>query len=542
MVSVPSHDEEPSEIPIAPTHNLFALLAHLRDREREAKEQEDRYRDTFDHAPIGVAHVGQDLRFLSVSDGFCEFIGYSREELLGMTFPSITHPDDLQPDLAQARRLSVGELDGYALEKRYRRKDGGTVWGHLTVTMLRDVTGAALFQVAVVVDLTERREAEASWLAARVEAERQRARLDALLRETPSGISVAEAGSGRLLYHNDEAVRLLRHPMVSPVDQATFSHFGALHADGTHYAPEEYPLARALEGEVVSGEEMLYCRGDGMLTQLSVSAAPVRDADGEIILAVQSFEDLSERNRLTEELRQAEIRAESANRTKSAFLAMMSHELRTPLTSILGFSDLLLLGIPEHVGVEAEAQVERIRSSARHLLGLVDEVLSFARMESGARFELAFDPVDLEATIATVIGMLEPAARGKGLILFSNVEPRISIRTDVQRLQEILIHLTANAIKYTRVGEVEISARHVGDAVEIEVRDTGIGIAPEHIASIFDPFWQVHGPGGRPMGGVGMGLTVAQRLSRLLGGDLSVESILGEGSSFLLILPAEPED
>lgn len=522
--------------------DLHALLAGLHEREAAAEAAERRYLATFDQPAIGIAHVAPDLSFLSVSDGLCTFTGYSRQELLALNFAAISHPDDVQPNLAQAQRLAVGELDGYALEKRYLRKDGAVAWGHLTGSLLRDVTGAALYTVMVVVDITERKAAAAEWLAARVELERQRAAVDAALRDSAAGIAVVEAPSGRLLYHNEEAARLVHHPESASLDPASVpGGSGALHLDGRYYAVHEYPLNRALAGEVVHQEEILYCRGDGMLTHLSVSAAPVHDSEGRVVLAVTSFEDLSARRRLEEDLREAEARAASANAAKASFISMMSHELRTPITSILGFCDLLLMGVPEAVGPHAAEQVDRVRSSARHLLALIDEVLAYARLETGARLDLAWDPLEIGEVLHAVSEMLQPAARAKRLEL--RVEcpgAPLTARTDRHRLQQILLNLTANAIRYTEVGGVTLAAARDGQELVVTVRDSGIGIAPEHVERIFDPFWQVDSARGRPAGGVGVGLAVSQRLARLLGGELRVESELGKGSAFSLALPAEP--
>jgi signal transduction histidine kinase len=232
--------------------------------------------------------------------------------------------------------------------------------------------------------------------------------------------------------------------------------------------------------------------------------------------------------------------AVQASRAKSSFLAVMSHELRTPLNAILGYADLILVGIPARVPDETRHQVERIRYSAAHLLELVDDLLSFARVEAG-RDRVQVETVQLEAVVREAVAMIQPLAAGKGLKLGLSLPDSVTMSTDRAKLIRILHNLLSNAAKFTAQGSVKVDVRTDGDHVIAKVIDTGIGIAPANQERIFDPFWQVEQSPTRQHGGTGIGLGVARQLARMLGGDLTVESEVGKGSTFTLRLPVRIE-
>lgn len=229
-----------------------------------------------------------------------------------------------------------------------------------------------------------------------------------------------------------------------------------------------------------------------------------------------------------------------ASQAKSSFLAVMSHELRTPLNAILGYADLILMGVPSPVADETRHQVERMRSSAAHLLELVEDILSFARAEAG-RDRVQIEAVELAQIVGEAAGMVEPLAAGRGLELRRTVADGVTLSTDRAKLLRILHNLLSNATKFTPSGSVEIEAGADGSDIVVAVRDTGIGIPAEHRERIFDPFWQVEQSPTRLHGGTGIGLGVARQLARLLGGDVTVESEVGAGSTFTLRLPSRYE-
>ncbi len=228
-----------------------------------------------------------------------------------------------------------------------------------------------------------------------------------------------------------------------------------------------------------------------------------------------------------------------ANQAKSDFLAVMSHELRTPLTTVMGYTDLLLGGLPDPVADKPKSYVERIRNAAWHLLGLIEQILVYARLDAGHE-RLHAERLSVADLLADAAALIEPVAAERGLRFAVELVgvPEI-IETDLTKVRQILLNLLSNAIKFTDSGEVRLGAHQEGDMVVITVRDTGIGIAPEHAERVFDPFWQVDQSATRRVGGTGLGLSVSRRLARLLRGDLTLESTPGMGTVLSLRLPAK---
>jgi signal transduction histidine kinase len=237
------------------------------------------------------------------------------------------------------------------------------------------------------------------------------------------------------------------------------------------------------------------------------------------------------------EAQEALRRAEAADRAKGDFLATMSHELRTPLNAIIGYEQLLEDELFGPVNPQQQTQLRRIYTSADHLRGLVDEVLTLSRADAGHE-SLALEEVDVAGAVQSVAEMTAPLAAEKGLRFSVQRPPSgLALRTDPGKLRQVLLNLLSNAIKFTDRGEVMLQAREEGGAVVFVVRDTGIGVSPENLSKIFDPFWQVEQSHTRTYGGSGLGLAVSQRLARLLGGEVTAESAPGQGSTFTLRLP-----
>jgi PAS domain S-box-containing protein len=248
--------------------------------------------------------------------------------------------------------------------------------------------------------------------------------------------------------------------------------------------------------------------------------------------------EVQERRKFEEALLQARQSADEANKAKSNFLAVMSHELRTPLNAIGGYVQLLEMGVN---GPVTPAQIEslgRIDRSQRHLLRLINDVLNLSRIEAG-RVDYLAQPVPLAEVVASVIPLIEPQMQAKGLLFQSSVAPDLTATADREKVQQILVNLLTNAMKFTaRDGRVSVDAGDYADSrVFIRVSDTGIGIPPEMLATIFEPFIQVNSSRSRSEEGTGLGLAISRDLARGMGGDLTATSELGVGTALTLILP-----
>ena len=237
------------------------------------------------------------------------------------------------------------------------------------------------------------------------------------------------------------------------------------------------------------------------------------------------------------EAEEARAEAESANGAKGDFLAVMSHELRTPLSAIMGYQELLADGITGPINEQQSQQLGRIKASARHLLSLIDEILTFTRIDAG-REEVNIERVSLTGLLEPAAELVESLARGRGLHIEVMLPPQeITVETDAVKVRQMIVNLLSNGVKFTDRGRIILSGDQRGDQLVISVEDTGIGIGPDHIERIFEPFWQVEQKATRRAGGTGLGLTVTRRLALLLGGDVTVKSTPGEGTTFTICLP-----
>ncbi len=268
------------------------------------------------------------------------------------------------------------------------------------------------------------------------------------------------------------------------------------------------------------------------------SARVLRETDKERVdlLAMEQHARLiAERARAEAEVARAE--AERANTIKTDFLAVMSHELRTPLTAIMGYEELLSDGITGPVTDLQRQQLGRINASARHLLGLIDEILTFARVDIG-RERVRWESISVNETVNDGASLIESMATAKKLkfIIEPLAEDQV-IQTDATKFRQMLVNLLSNAVKFTERGEVRLTSSVRNGLLEIRIVDTGVGIDAANIETVFEPFWQVEQSATRKAGGTGLGLSVTRKLARLLGGDVTVASRVGAGTTFLLTLP-----
>jgi PAS domain S-box-containing protein len=295
------------------------------------------------------------------------------------------------------------------------------------------------------------------------------------------------------------------------------------------------------EGRVTNYELTARAR-DGRETVVSYNATTFADRAGKLQGVFAAAREITERRRFEQTLQEKNLELEAANRAKDRFLASMSHELRTPLNAITGFTGTLLMRLPGELTADQEKQLKTIRSNANHLLSLINDLLDLAKIESG-NIELNREPVVCQTLVREIAGSLAPLADSKGLRLrVAAPDEDVVVIADQRALRQIVINLANNAIKFTERGEIAIEVRRVGvnglSRTQIAVADTGIGIRPEDRSKLFAAFSRVDSPINRREEGTGLGLHLSQKLAAMIGGEISVASEFGKGSTFVLTLGA----
>jgi PAS domain S-box-containing protein len=406
-------------------------------------------------------------------------------------------------------------------------------WTPADVETLADVAAAAAHEVAL------RLEARAAVAA----AERQTARLLAAAGEGVLGVDAA----GRTTFANPAAERMLGWTAAEMAGRDQHALVHHTRADGAPCRAADCPMRAApAAGRAGRVDGEVFWRRDGSAFPVEYTVTPVFEA-GRPAGAVLTFQDVSRRRdaeaaerRALADAEHARADAERANAAKSQFLAVMSHELRTPLNAIGGYAELLEMGLRGPVTDAQRTDLARIKRSQQHLLGLINDILNYAKLEAG-HAHFAPEDVALDAAADDVVALVLPQLRAKGLTLARDAgwPPGIAARADREKLRQVLVNLLTNAVKFTDApGTIALGAERAGPAVRVRVRDTGIGIPADRLDHVFDPFVQVDPRLARTREGTGLGLAISRDLARAMGGDLTAESEVGVGSTFTLTLPA----
>lgn len=508
---------------------LRRARSSARDANRALRESEERFRGAFDGASIGMALVSPEGRFLLVNPALRRILRYNGNELLTKTFPEVTHPEDLDKDRALADQLLAGDIETYQIEKRYLRKDGETIWGRLTVSLVRDEAQHPRYVIAQVQDITPYKAAG----AALREAE---ARYRTLVEQIPAAVYVDAGESlGTPRYISPRLEAMLGYSPREWVEDPELW-IRAIH-------PEDRGRILAAIAAADGADEPMHLEyrflaQDGRHVWVHDQVGLVRDENGAPQYWQGFIIDITDRKRAEEELLLAKEAAEEASRLKSAFLSMATHELRTPLTIISGYVEMLAESVTGRLTPEEQEFLDVAQTGTRTLAALVDDLLDLARMEAG-RLDLNIRPVDVSEAIDRVHRLVAAQAASKRISLTVAAAPGLPlVAADLDRLVQVMFNLLGNAIKFTERGSVRLSVCAARGGVEFRVVDTGVGIAPEDLPRIFDEFRQADAGTTRKFGGSGLGLSIAKRLVEMQGGAIAVESAVGVGSEFTVWLPA----
>jgi len=483
------------------------------------------FRELFEEAPIGMAIIALDERFIKVNSTFCKMVGYSNAELKQRTAEDITHSEDIERGRQLARNLLEGEVR-YTGEKRYVHKNGEVLWVNRTASLIRDEKGAPQHFLLMVEDISVRKRNETALQESRRELE---AALHAnqLIMDNSQDVICTVAEDGTFLSLNAACEELWGYTAAELIGRP---YLELVHPEDR--AKTNDAAANLFETGKITDFVNRYVRKDGTIVDVLWSAT--WSAADKIMFCVAH--DVTDRARIEKALREAKEEADRANHAKSDFLSRMSHELRTPLNSILGFGQLL----DRQAANEAQrTRVRYILSAGRHLLNLINEVLDISRIEAG-NLQLSLEPVCLEEAMGEALDLMRPLAAEREIRLAASctLDSTTYVLADRQRLKQVLLNLLSNAVKYSGMqGNVNLSFEDLGNGtMRVQVRDTGAGIPVEKLSRLFTPFDRL-GAEQSTVEGTGLGLALCQRLVQAMHGCIGVSSTLGNGSTFWVELP-----
>jgi len=498
------------------------------------RESEQRFRGFIENASDIVFGLTADGIVTYLSPNWLDFMGIPPAEAVGKSFASFVHPDDVAMCTRILEEATTTE-GGASLDYRVKRRDGSVRWHSVRGVALRNRVGKVTGYQGIARDTTERKATE-----------EQLRKLSLAVEQSPESIVITnldaeieyvnEAFVGATGYTREEVIG--RNPRM-------------LHSGNT---PRETHVAmwEALrQGRPWKGE-FYNMRKDGSEYIETAIITPLRQPDGSVSHYVAVKEDITEKKRLgmeldahrhhleelveqrTAELIAARQQAEAANLAKSSFLANMSHEIRTPLNAIIGLTHLL-----RRTGATPEqaARLDKIDGAGQHLLSIINDILDLSKIEAG-RLHLESADFHLSAVLDNVVSIISQSARDKGLqIEVDRNSVPVWLKGDATRLRQALLNYAGNAVKFTEKGSIALRAKLLEDSggellVRFEVADSGVGIAPEQMTRLFQPFEQADASITRKYGGTGLGLAITRRLAQLMGGEVGADSTPGAGSRF----------
>ncbi len=503
-----------------------AVVRDVTERKRveEAlRESEELFHTAFDSAPIGMALVSPEGQWLQANLALCDIVGYSEDELLRTTFQGITYAGDVENESDLKYRCLTGEFDSYHLQTRYVHKEGHPVWVQLNVTLVRNANRKPRYFIAQVQNITEQNRIAAALLDSE---KRFRSAFDS----APIGMALVSV-EGRWLMVNRAICDIVGYSEQELLE-STFQEI--THPDDLE--SDLFQVRRMLEGEIATYQmEKRYIHKQGHIVWILLSASMVKGSDGVPLYFVAQIQDITERKRIVGELAEARDAALEATRLKSEFLANMSHEIRTPMNGILGMADLLL---DTSLDNDQQKLAGTIQTCAVDLLTIINDILDFSKIEAG-KVSLERVAFNLRDSVDSITELFAERARTKGLQFASLIYKDLPelYYGDPIRLRQVLTNLVGNAIKFTPRGEVVIRIRKVKESsmstrLRFEVTDTGIGIAPDILPTLFEAFNQADPSMTRRYGGTGLGLAISRQLMEIMNGELGVESEVGRGSTF----------
>ena len=496
-------------------------LTQRRAMEQELQASEQRLRSLMANIP-GVTfrcRYDADWTMLFISDAVTALTGWLPQDFLEgrVNFTQLTLPEEVDRLWAEVSK-AIQEHRPYLVEFGLRDRDGRLRWVSESGRPVAGDDGQVLWIDGVIMDMTAFKERNAEF--------------ESIVRAINRALAVVEFDmQGHVLHANDNFLNLMGYDLQEIVGQ-----HHRMFCEPAYVQTEAYvQFWEQLRSGQLDGGEYLRLGKDGRRIWIQATYNPIFDAKGQPFKVVKFETDLSQRRAMEQELRTAKERAEQAAAARSTFLANMSHEIRTPMNAIIGFTEALL---DTPLDAQQRRHLGTVQHAARSMLRLLNDILDTAKLEKGA-VELEIGDFSVQELCDQILTSLRIHAGKKGLALQCVTAERVPpyLHGDALRLQQVLLNLLGNALKFTERGHVLLRLDYHDGTLVIEVEDTGIGIAAQHLERIFDPFAQADASTTRQFGGTGLGTTISRQLVELMGGSISVRSTLGVGTTFTVCLP-----
>ena len=488
----------------------------------ELQHERDRLRILIDNLPDIIFIKDSDYRLVTVNQGFLrQFDVESEEDVIGKTDFDLSPTELAREYREDDRRVIEDGIALYNREERAAQPDGELRWILTTKIPLRDPQGRAVGLVGICHDISQRKAAE-------VALKESESLYHTLADNLPISL-IRKDLDGKITYVNKQVCELLEISPDDALGKTDYDLFPRELAD--KYREDDRRVAET--GEIFADIEEN--RSEDRSFFFEVRKTPIRDRTGEIVGTQVIFWDVTARQQALKDLAEAKEAAEAANRAKSEFLANMSHEIRTPMNAVIGMTGLVL---DSKLSPQQQDYLETVRDSAESLMAIINDLLDFSKIESG-KVELEQQPFEIREWLGDAMKALGIRAYSKQVELAYQVDAHIPsfIVGDGLRLRQVIVNLVGNSIKFTEAGEVVLSVELLAERddeldLKFSVRDTGIGISPEHREKIFSAFEQADMSTTRRFGGTGLGLAISSRLVSLMRGTLEVDSEPGVGSTF----------
>lgn len=514
---------------------LFVDISEVKNQAGLIFENEEKFRGAFENVSAGMAIVSLDGILLKVNSALCKMLGYERSQIEGITFQSLTHPDDIVADKENIKRILAGDMTHYQMEKRYLHKDASLVWAILSVDLVADNTGKPQFFISHIQDISQLKQTS-------LELAQKITELSNQVKETQKFKLAVDFASDHIIISDPEGVVVYANDAVEHVTgykpaEALGKKAGSLWSVPmpTEYYKNMWHTIKdkkeTFQGEITNRRK----NGENYIAHLTIS--PVLDENRNVVFFLGIERDIS--------------REKSIDQAKSEFVSFASHQLRTPLTSVKWYTEMLLSGDAGEVSAEQQKYLREIYVGSKRMVSLVTALLNVSRIEMGT-FSVEPEETNVSEVMKTVLDELKLQINEKQLHVTSEVETLGTVLTDQKLIRIVFQNIFTNAIKYTPAeGKIAVSLRKAEKGMVINekniptaawvvtVTDTGYGIPAYQKDKIFTKLFRADNVRAKDTTGTGLGLYITKSIITESGGEIWFNSVENQGSAFSFWLPLQ---